>query len=55
MKSNWKECSKTLPIAYEIYNKLFGEPTTHKEWAERFNKVGLINKELFLMMLKWAL
>jgi hypothetical protein len=37
---------ETLPKAYEIYEKLFGEPKTHKEWAERFNKVGEINRIL---------
>lgn len=35
---------ETLPKAYEIYNKLLGEPKTHREWAERFNIVGDINK-----------
>jgi hypothetical protein len=36
----------TLPKAYEIYFMLFGEPKTHIEWADRFNKVGEINKIL---------
>lgn len=35
---------ETLPKAYEIYNKLSGEPKTHREWAERFNTVGDINE-----------
>lgn len=35
---------KTLPLAYEIYEKLFDKPKTHHEWAERFNKVGDINE-----------
>jgi len=37
---------ETLPKAYEIYEKLFGEPKTHAEWADRFNKVGEINRLL---------
>lgn len=37
---------ETLPKAYKIYEKLFGEPKTHAEWAERFNKVGEINRIL---------
>lgn len=37
---------ETLPKAYEIYEKLFGKPKTHVEWAERFNKVGDINRIL---------
>jgi len=37
---------ETLPKAYEIYEKLFGEPKTHAEWADRFNKVGDINRIL---------
>ena len=45
--SNWKEYSKTLPIAKEIYVSLFGEPKTHEEWAERFNKIGTINNHLY--------
>lgn len=45
-KSNWKEWSKTLPQAREIYNNLFGEPKTHSEWADSFNKIGAINKIL---------
>lgn len=44
--SNWKEYSKTLPKAKEIYLSLFGKPETHKEWAESFNKIGDINKHL---------
>lgn len=35
---------KTLPKAYDIYRELFGNPRTHAEWAERFNKVATINK-----------
>ena len=44
MQENNTEYLKTLPLAYEIYFKLFGEPKSHSEWAERFNKVGDINK-----------
>jgi hypothetical protein len=36
----------TLPKAYKIYSLLLGEPKTHREWADRFNKVGEINKIL---------
>ena len=46
MSYNWEQYSETLPRAYEIYRQLFGEPSTHKEWAERFNKIGLINRIL---------
>lgn len=46
LKSNWKEWSKTLPQAYEIYDLVFGGPKTHREWADRFNKVGEINRIL---------
>lgn len=35
---------ETLPKAEEIYNTLFPKPRTHEEWAERFNKVGAINR-----------
>lgn len=40
------EYAKTLPIAEEIYESIYGEPKTHAEWAEKFNKVGDINKIL---------
>lgn len=40
---NFKEYSKTLPLARDIYHQLYGEPKTHTEWAERFNLVGEIN------------
>jgi hypothetical protein len=46
MKTECKYNPKTLEQAYLIYNKLFGEPKTHEEWAERFNKVGEINRIL---------
>jgi len=45
-ESNTLKYLVTLPKAYEIYEKLFGEPKTHAEWAERFNKVGDINRIL---------
>ncbi len=35
---------ETLPKAYKIYEKLLGQPKTHREWAERFNIVGDINE-----------
>lgn len=38
------EYLETLPKAYEIYEKLLGEPKTHREWTERFNIVGDINE-----------
>lgn len=47
MKSNWKEYSKTLPKAKEIYLALFGRPETHKDWADSFNKIGIINENLY--------
>lgn len=42
----YKKYSKTLPIAEELYKVLFGKPQSHKEWADKFNKVGDINKVL---------
>ena len=46
MKSNWKEYSTKLPFSKRIYEKLYGEPKSHKEWAERFNIIGSINEIL---------
>ena len=40
----YKNYSKTLPLSEEIHNKLYGQPKTHKEWAEKFNLVGKINR-----------
>lgn len=37
---------KTLPKSKQVYIMLFGKPTTHKEWAESFNKIGDINNVL---------
>lgn len=42
----FKEYSKTLEIAEEIYLNLFGKPKTHLEWAESFNKIGQINRSI---------
>ncbi len=44
LESNWKSYSKTLPLSKEIYLEVFGEPKTHSEWADSFNKVGRINR-----------
>jgi len=41
---NWKSYSKTLPLSKEIYLDVFGEPKTHAEWADSFNKIGKINR-----------
>ena len=40
----FKEYSKTLPLAREIYFMVKGPARTHKEWAESFNTIGDINK-----------
>lgn len=42
--NNYSEYAKTLPKAEEIYTMLFGKPQTHEQWAEKFNKVGQINR-----------
>ena len=41
---NWKTYSETLPLSKEIYLEVFGEPKTHAEWADSFNKIGKINR-----------
>ena len=41
---NWNSYSKTLPLSKEIYLEVFGEPKTHAEWADSFNKIGKINR-----------
>ena len=41
---NWKSYSETLPLSKEIYLEVFGEPKTHAEWADSFNKIGRINR-----------
>lgn len=38
LKSNWKSYSKTLSLPKEIYLEVFGEPKTHVEWVDIFNK-----------------
>lgn len=42
----FEEYKSTLAGAEELYNVLFGEPKTHKEVADKFNKVGLINRHI---------
>ena len=44
LESDWKLYSKTLPLSKEIYLEVFGEPKTHAEWADSFNKIGRINR-----------
>lgn len=46
LKRNWKSYSKTLPLSKEIYLEVFGEPKTHAEWADSFNKIGKINRTI---------
>ena len=41
---SWKSYSKTLSLSKEIYLDVFGEPKTHAEWADSFNKIGRINR-----------
>ena len=41
---NWKSYSETLSLSKEIYLDVFGEPKTHAEWADSFNKIGRINR-----------
>ena len=41
---NWKSYSETLPLSKKIYLDVFGEPKTHAEWADSFNKIGRINR-----------
>jgi len=41
---NWKTYSETLPLSKEIYLEVFGEPKTHTEWADSFNKIGKISQ-----------
>lgn len=38
--------NKHLPKAKLIYNTLYGEAKTHREWAESFNIIGKINRIL---------
>jgi hypothetical protein len=46
IKSTFLDYQKTLPKAKEIYLLIMGEPKTHTEWANSFNKIGDINKIL---------
>ena len=46
IESNWKSYLKTLPLSKEIYLEVFGEPKTHAEWADSFNKIGKINRTI---------
>ena len=41
---SWKLYSNTLTLSKEIYLLVFGEPKTHAEWADSFNKIGRINR-----------
>jgi hypothetical protein len=40
----WTKYESTLEEAEKLYLSLYGEPKNHLEWAEKFNKVGNINK-----------
>ena len=44
LKSDWKSYSRILPLSKEIYLEVFGEPKTHAEWADSFNKIVIINR-----------
>ena len=46
LESNWKSYSKTLPLSKQIYLEMFGEPKSHAEWADSFNKIGKINRTI---------
>lgn len=41
--TKFKEWNKTLPLARELYESSHDPATTHREWAESFNKIGKIN------------
>ena len=43
---SWNYYSKLLPLSEEIYLEMFGEPKTHAEWADKFNKIGKITKTI---------
>lgn len=40
----YSQYTSTIEYANQLYISLYGEPTTHREWAEKFNKVGDINR-----------
>lgn len=40
----YNKYKSTLSKAERLYNSFYGEPKTYKEWAEKFNKVGEINR-----------
>ena len=44
--NSWKYYSKLLPLSKEIYLEVFGEPKTHAEWSDSFNKIGKINRTI---------
>ena len=44
--NSWKYYSKLLPLSEEIYLDMFGEPKSHTEWADSFNKIGKINRTI---------
>jgi len=41
-----KDYWEFLPVAYSIYEKLYGKPKSHFEWANGFNIRGEIVKVL---------
>ena len=44
---NTQKYFELLPIANNIYEKLYGKPKTHTEWANQFNIKGDIIRELY--------
>jgi hypothetical protein len=42
--NSWKYYSKLLSLSEKIYLEMFGEPKSHTEWADSFNKIGRINR-----------
>ena len=41
---SWKSYSELLLLSRKVYLDLFGEPKTHAEWADSFNKISRINR-----------
>lgn len=35
-----------LQLVRKIYNMLYGKPTSHQQWADSFNKIGDIKKNI---------
>jgi len=46
MDEGSKKYWEFLPLAYEIYKNVFGDPKTHAEWANGFNIRGKIIETL---------